>query len=186
MNIRANARPIAASLVAAVAFAATGSAAFAAATPGAGCDSAVVVAHALPAIVNITVVKVIRGTDAAPAKTNDPHFAVFVGSGAVVDPSGIIVTNKHFIQDAATVRVTFQDKSQLPAQVTAVAGLVDLAVLKVTAPERLPTLAFANSDAIEVGQPVLAVGNPLGIGTSVSTGVVSAVNRDLMSTPFDD
>jgi serine protease Do len=186
MIIPANARSIAASVVVVLALAATGSAASATATPGAGCDSAAVVAHALPATVNITVVKVIRGTDAAPGKTNYPHFAVFVGSGVVVDPSGIIVTNKHVIQDAATVRVTFQDKSQLPAQVTAVAGLVDLAVLKVNAPQRLPNLAFANSDAIEVGQPVVAVGNPLGIGTSVSTGVVSAVNRDLMRTPFDD
>ena len=148
------------------------SATAAAAAPGDGCDSASVVAHALPAIVNITVVKVIRSTDAAPGKANDPHFAVFVGSGAVVDPSGIIVTNKHVIQDAATVRVTFQDKSQLPAEVTAVAGLVDLAVLKVTAPQRLPTLSFANSDAVVVGQPAIAVGNPLGIGTTVSTGVV--------------
>jgi serine protease Do len=186
MITRTNAKRIALAAAATMGLAAMGSAASPAATPGDGCDSAVVVAHALPAIVNITVVKVIRGTDAAPDKPNDPHFAVFVGSGAVVDPSGIIVTNKHVIQDAAMIRVTLQDKSQLPAQVTAVAGLVDLAVLKVTAPERLPTLHFANSDAVAVGQPVIAVGNPLGIGTSVSTGVVSAVNRDLMRTPFDD
>ncbi len=186
MIIRTNARSVALTVAAALAFPAMVSATAAAAAPGDGCDSASVVAHALPAIVNITVVKVIRGTDATPDKPNDPHFAVFVGSGAIVDPSGIIVTSKHVIQDAATIRVTLQDKSQLPAQVTAVAGLVDLAVLKVTAPQRLPTLSFANSDAVVVGQPAIAVGNPLGIGTSVSTGVVSAVNRDLMRTPFDD
>jgi serine protease Do len=177
---------VALSVAAVPAFAVMGSVTSAAAAPTYGCDSATVVAHALPAIVNITVVKVIRSTEAAPGKPNDTHFAVFVGSGAIVDRSGIIVTNKHVIQDAAVIRVTLQDRSQLPAQVMAVAGLVDLAVLKVTASGPLPTLPFANSDAVVIGQPAIAVGNPLGIGTSVSTGVVSALNRDLMRTPFDD
>ncbi|HVC63448.1 MAG TPA: trypsin-like peptidase domain-containing protein [Acetobacteraceae bacterium] len=150
------------------------------------CDTADVVAHALSAVVNISVVRVLRKANPAPGKPPDEHFEVFVGSGVIIDPTGIIVTNKHVIKDGAMILVTFQDRSQVPAQLIDAAELVDLALLKVTVPKPLPTLSFANSDAVRVGQPVIAVGNPLGLGTSVSTGVVSALNRDLMSSPFDD
>jgi serine protease Do len=152
-----------------------------------GCDTKSVVAHALPAVVNISVVRVLPADKTPPGKPPDEHFEVFVGSGIIVDPTGIIVTNRHVIDNAAMIRVTFQDRTQVSARLMGVAGLVDLAVLKVPPQQQpLPTLTFANSDEIEVGQPVIAVGNPLGIGTSVSSGVVSAVNRDLMRTPFDD
>ena len=104
----------------------------------------------------------------------------------MIDPSGIIVTNKHVIEGAAVIRVTFHDKTEVPAQLIAASNLVDLALLKVNLPKPLPALRFADSDALQVGQPVIAVGNPLGIGTSVSTGVVSALNRNLMRTLFDD
>ncbi len=151
-----------------------------------GCDTAFASNQALPAVVNISVIRVLPTKDAAANKVPDMHFELFVGSGAIIDPSGIIVTNKHVIQDAATIRVTFHDRSQLRAQLIAAAGLVDLALLKVVSPKPLPILSFGNSDEVRVGQPVIAVGNPLGVGTSVTTGVVSAVNRNLMRTPFDD
>jgi serine protease Do len=164
-----------------------GTNAFAAIAPDA-CDSANVVANALSAIVNITVVKVSTGGEenAVADKAAPERIEVFVGSGSVIDPSGIIVTNKHVIQGAALIRVIFHDKSEVAAQLIAAASLVDLALLKVNVPGPLPTLKFGNSDALRIGQPVIAVGNPLGIGTSVSTGVVSGLNRDLMRTPFDD
>ena len=164
------------------------------------CDASSVVARALPAIVNITVVRV-GGSDeestnaeGGPPKAEsdsartsaDGHIAIFVGTGSVIDPSGIILTNKHVIQGAAMIKVTFSDKSTASAQLIAAASLVDLALLKVDVPRPLPTLRFANSDLLKLGQPVIAVGNPLGLGTSVSTGVVSALNRDLMRSPFDD
>jgi serine protease Do len=173
---------LAAVLAATVAMAADASAAM---TPEM-CDTARVVAQAVPAIVNITVVKVTRAKEAAAEKAANEQVAVFVGSGAVIDPSGIIVTNKHVIQDAALIRVIFNDKTEVPAQLIAAASLVDLALLKVNLPKPLPTLAFADSDDARVGEPVIAVGDPLGLGTSVSTGVISALNRDLMRTPFDD
>ena len=164
------------------------------------CDASSVVAQALPAIVNITVVRVggpegeAITPEGKPAKaesesakaSTDGHIAVFVGTGSVIDPSGIIVTNKHVIQGAAMIKVTFSDKSTARAELIAAASLVDLALLKVDVPRPLPTLQFANSDVLKLGQPVIAVGNPLGLGTSVSTGVVSALNRDLMRSPFDD
>jgi serine protease Do len=74
----------------------------------------------------------------------------------------------------------------VPAQLIAAGNLVDLALLKVKMPNPLPTLRFADSDKLEVGQPVIAIGNPLGLGTSVSTGIVSALDRNLMRSPFDD
>ncbi len=171
------------------------------------CDVADVVAQALPAIVNITVVKVLTTNsdeqgeaaiaDSAPVARRDmaaspggepagPHFATFVGSGAIINPAGIIITNKHVIKDAAVIRVMLSNKTEVPAQLIAAASMVDLAVLKVNVPEPLPTLAFGDSAALRVGQKVIAVGNPLGLGTSVSVGVVSARGRDLMTSPFDD
>jgi len=148
------------------------------------CNIADVVGRALPSVVNISVVRVLGKTESG--QPTDEHFEVFVGSGAIVDPSGLIVTNKHVIQDAAIIRVTLHNRKQVPAQLVAAAAATDLAVLKVNVPEQLPTLSFGNSDALQIGQPAIAVGNPLGIGTSVSTGVISGVNRDLMRTPFDD
>jgi len=171
------------------------------------CDVSGIVARALPAVVNITVVKVITGSEegegpavdadgkpalpagkpeSAGAEPAGPHFETFVGSGAIINSAGIIVTNKHVIKDAAVIKVTFNNKTEVPAQLIAAASLLDLAVLKVNVPQPLATLSFGDSDALKVGQTVIAVGNPLGLGTSVSVGVVSARGRDLMRSPFDD
>jgi serine protease Do len=157
------------------------------------CDASSVVARTLPAIVNVTVVRVgdseeeaTNGEGESAKEPADGHIAVFVGTGSVIDPSGIIVTNKHVIQGAALIKVTFSDKSTASAELIAAGSLVDLALLKVDVPRPLPTLQFGNSDDLKLGQPVIAIGNPLGLGTSVSTGVISALNRDLMRSPFDD
>jgi serine protease Do len=144
------------------------------------CDVPGVVARALPAVVKILAVRGVRENGQVSG------IQYFVGTGIVTDRSGLIVTNQHVIQDAGVVRVTFQDKTQVPAHLVGAATLVDLALLKVDIDKPLPTLSFADSDKLRIGQPVIAVGNPIGVGTSVSTGSVSAVNRDLMRTPFDD
>jgi len=155
------------------------------------CDASSIVAQALPAIVNITVVKV-GGSEGETATAEgesvkkSADVAISAGTGSVIDPSGIIITNRHVIQGAALIKVTFRDKSTATAQLIAAGSLVDLALLKVDVPHPLPTLQFANSDNLKLGQPVIAVGNPLGLGTSVSTGVISALNRNLMRTPFDN
>jgi serine protease Do len=185
-------------LMAAVAIAAAPVPAMAAAPST--CDAANVVARALPAVVNIWVAKILpaKGSDEGPggggvmpadggAKApGRDQLEFFVGTGFVVDSSGVIVTNKHVIQDAAMIRVTFHDRSQVPAQLIAASSLLDFAMLKVNVGKPLATLRYADSDAVQVGEPVIAVGNPLGLGTSVSTGVISAVNRNLMRSPLDD
>ena len=137
------------------------------------CDIPDVVARSLPSIVSITVVRILHDDKSEPGKPSPVHLGIFVGSGFIVDPTGLIVTNKHVIEDAAAIRVTFQNRREVRAQLYASAVSIDLAVLKVNLPMALPTLSFGNSDALEMGQRVIAIGNPLGVGTSVSTGVIS-------------
>ncbi|HUB46566.1 MAG TPA: trypsin-like peptidase domain-containing protein [Acetobacteraceae bacterium] len=156
------------------------------AAPTSTCDAANVVARVLPAVVNIWVAKILHGDEEGGNATGKQRLEFFVGTGFIVDPGGIIVTNKHVIQDAAMILVAFRDRSQVPAQLIAASSLSDFALLKVNTDKPLPILRYADSDTVQLGQPVIAVGNPLGLGTSVSTGVVSAVNRNLMKTPVDD
>jgi serine protease Do len=136
--------------------------------------------HALPAVVNITVEKIVSNNGGLGQRET------FFGSGFVIDPAGAIVTNKHVIDGAIGIMVTFADRSTAPAQLLAAAGLTDLAALKVDMGRPLPFLKFANSDGLRIGEPVLAIGNPLGLGMSVSAGIVSALNRDIMDSPFDE
>jgi serine protease Do len=102
-----------------------------------------------------------------------------------VDPSGLVATNYHVVEDAQEITVTLQDKTLLRAHIFAQAKVGDLALLQVQVGHPVPTLRFGDSDEIRVGDPVLAVGNPLGFGGSVSAGIVSALNRELGVTPFD-
>jgi len=156
-----------------------------------GCDVPSVVANALPAIVNIDNAGLAHPEDInvrsdLARESREPAIEFSVGTGFIINSDGLIVTNQHVIRDAIAVRITFEDKTQVPAHLVAAAGLDDIALLKVNVPRKLPTLRFADSDALRVGQPVIAIGNPINVGTSVSTGSISAVNRNLMRTPFDD
>ena len=161
-----------------------GTSASAAATDS--CNTPGIVMQGVPAIVNIRVIRVVHANKAIAGKSADGNIEVAVGSGSIIDSSGVIITNKHVIQDAVMIQVTFNDKTQVRAQLIGAGALIDLALLKVDVPEPLPFLQFGDSDALRLGQPVIAVGNPLGLGTSVSTGVISGLDRDLMRSPFDD
>ena len=138
----------------------------------------------LPAVVSITILKVRptqEGSDQASAVR--VHL---VGSGFIIDSSGIIVTNKHVIEGAQSITVGLMDKRRLPARLIAAGRQIDLALVKVDAGRPLPVLTFGDSDQLRIGDPVLAIGNPLGVGMSVSSGIVSALNRDIMDSPYDD
>ncbi len=137
----------------------------------------------IPAIVNIWVERISRSVD-----SNSPteQRKIFSGSGFIVDPSGEIVTNKHLIEGALSIIVTLKDGTELRAKLLAAASIADVAVLKVGADRALPSLKLANGDSARIGDPVLAVGNPLGVGTSLSAGIISALNRDLRDSPMDD
>jgi serine protease Do len=109
-----------------------------------------------------------------------------VGTGFIVDPSGIIVTNFHVAGKADSITVTLQDGRKLQAKLLGGDEKTDLAVLKVKSDKALPYVEFEDASKIKVGQPVMAVGNPFGLGGTVTTGIVSARGRDIQSGPFDD
>jgi len=109
-----------------------------------------------------------------------------LGSGFVIDSSGIVITNNHVIADANEVFVIFTDGQKLKAQVLGKDSKVDVAVLKVKPDKPLTAVKFADSDKARVGDWVLAVGNPFGLGGSVTAGIVSARNRNIDSGPYDN
>jgi serine protease Do len=111
---------------------------------------------------------------------------IALGSGFIVDPSGYVVTNNHVVGDAQEVSVVFQDNSKHPAKVVGHDDKTDLALLKIDAPKPLPYVTWGDSDNAKVGDWIMAVGNPFGLGGSVTAGIVSARGRDIHSGPFDD
>ena len=109
-----------------------------------------------------------------------------VGTGFIIDPSRLVVTNFHVAGKADSITVTLSDGRKLPAKLLGGDEKTDLAVLKVESDKPLPFVDFADASKVRVGQPVMAVGNPFGLGGTVTTGIVSARGRDIQSGPFDD
>ncbi|OOY24624.1 trypsin [Thioclava sediminum] len=109
-----------------------------------------------------------------------------LGTGFIIQKDGHIVTNAHVVDGAESVKVTFSDGSTADAKVIGEDKATDIAVVKVDTDKDLPTVGFGDSQTAQVGEPVVAIGNPFGLGTSVSTGIVSAKGRDLKSGPFDN
>ncbi len=108
-----------------------------------------------------------------------------LGSGFVIDPSGYIVTNNHVIEQANEIKVKFQDETELEAKLVGTDKLTDIALLKVESKNPLPFLKFADSDKARVGHSVFAIGNPFGLGGTVTSGIISAFNRDINAGPYD-
>ena len=108
------------------------------------------------------------------------------GSGFVIDPSGYIVTNNHVVGNADQITVGFSDGSELTAKVVGTDELTDVALIKVNAPSPLPYVTWGDSRTLEVGDWVVAAGNPFGLGGSITAGIVSARGRDIGAGPFDD
>ncbi len=132
-----------------------------------------------------------RGEGGASPFRGNPHEEsgskrIALGSGFIIDSSGTIVTNNHVVGEAAKVEVTLQDNSKYTAQIVGRDPRTDLAVLKIKAGKDLPYVSFGDSSAAQVGDWVVAVGNPFGLGGSVTTGIVSARGRDIHSGQFDD
>lgn len=115
-----------------------------------------------------------------------PRRPSSLGSGFVIDASGVIVTNNHVIEGADEITINFDDGKKLVAEVVGHDPKTDLAVLKVESDTPLPFVEFGSSDKMRVGDWVMAIGNPFGLSSSVSVGIVSARNRDINSGPYDN
>ncbi len=109
-----------------------------------------------------------------------------LGSGFVISPEGIIVTNNHVIEEADEIQVKFPDGTELEAELIGRDPKTDIAVLKVESDKALPYVNWGDSDHARVGDWVVAIGNPLGLGGSVTAGIISARNRDINAGPYDD
>jgi serine protease Do len=112
--------------------------------------------------------------------------SVALGSGFIIDPAGYIVTNNHVVDHADKVTVIFQDGTRHPAKVIGRDPKTDLALIKIDAKDPLPYVSWGDSSQAQVGDWVLAVGNPFGLGGTVSTGIISARSRDIHEGPYDD
>ena len=117
---------------------------------------------------------------------NAPRHVTSLGSGFVIDPSGFIVTNNHVIEDSEQISVQFQDGTEMPAKVIGRDVKTDLALLKVAPKKPLAATHFGDSDKARIGDWVIAIGDPFGIGSTVTAGIVSARNRDIAAGPYDD
>jgi serine protease Do len=109
-----------------------------------------------------------------------------LGSGFIIDPTGIIVTNNHVIANAEQITITLSDDTTLQAEVIGRDAVTDLAVLKVEPKAPLPAATWGESTKVKVGDWVLAIGNPFGLGGTVTAGIISATARDIHSGPYDD
>jgi serine protease Do len=163
--------------------------------------------HLLPMVVNISTSQTLRRRPAANApatpqapegsplddffkdfmdRGNRPRRVQSLGSGFVIDPAGYIVTNNHVIDGADEITVILNDTTSMPATLIGKDDKMDLALLKVNSKQPLAVAKFGDSDKARVGDLVMAIGDPFGLGGTVTTGIVSARNRDIKSGPYDD
>ena len=151
------------------------------AQPAAGSFSAAA-RQAAPAVVSINTSKAVRHP-----RSNDPWFQFFfgdqgaqaqagLGSGVIVSPDGYILTNNHVVEGADEIEVTLTDSRRARARVIGTDPDTDLAILKIEL-DKLPVIVLGNSDGLDVGDQVLAIGNPFGVGQTVTSGIVSALGR---------
>jgi len=165
--------------------------------------------NASPSVVNIRTVKTIKGGGRVfrhfkkgPFGKNDPFNDFFdrffgeerphdfkqrsLGSGFIIGKNGYIVTNNHVVENADKIEVILKDEKEFDAEIVGRDANTDLALIKIKPDSDLPVLLFGDSDALKVGQWVIAIGNPFGLEHTVTAGIVSAKGRVIGSGPYDD
>jgi serine protease Do len=159
---------------------------------------------ASPSVVNINVVKVVRRGAQAPSPfgPNDPFREFFerffggqipeeykqggLGTGFIIDTDGFILTNNHVVEGADEIRVTLANKREFPAKIVGRDPKTDLALVKIDSKGPLTPLPLGDSDRLEVGDWVVAIGNPFGLGNTVTAGIVSAMYRKIGAGAYDN
>jgi serine protease Do len=160
-------------------------------------DPADVAELTMPAVVNINTNKVVERQQ-HPFQ-NDPFFRRFfdipehqerlersLGSGVVISEDGYIVTNNHVVENAESIRVSFNDNETYEAEIIGTDPMTDVALIKIEPDRKLPFLDFGDSDQLRVGERVMAVGNPFGVGQTVTMGIVSAKGRAIGLMQYED
>ncbi len=156
--------------------------------------------YVMPAVVSVTAIKVIQPNLEQAPVTNNPLLDSFLknfnigprettslGSGFILNKEGIIVTNNHVIEGAKEVKIVLSNEQTLDAQILATDKMSDLAVLKVEPNgQDLPTLNLGDSSKMRVGDWIIAIGNPFGLGGSASTGIISAIGRNISIGPYNE
>jgi serine protease Do len=153
-----------------------------------------VLKNVLPSVVNISSSKVIKAAHEMDGQQMDPFFRQFfgngegpfeapkdrheksLGSGVIVSPEGYILTNNHVVDGATEVKVTLSDKREFQAKIVGTDPKTDIAVLKIDASDLKP-VTLGDSSKVEVGDTALAIGNPFGVGQTVTRGIISATGR---------
>ncbi len=167
-----------------------------------GEDFSALAKRLMPSVVNISTRQMVARGNGLPAfgpdsplnEFNDllgrgpkgPRRQASLGSGFIIDAVGYIVTNNHVIENADEIDVILSDGTVLPAKLVGADTDVDLALLKVDTKTALQAVPWGNSETAEVGQWVIAIGNPFGLGGTVTAGIISARNRDISAGSFDD
>jgi len=160
-----------------------------------------IVEDLMPAVVNISISTTVQNPPGIQMSPFEDFFEEFMerdekeqpknrrvsslGSGFVIDPSGIVITNNHVVENAEEIIVNFSNGEKFKAELLGRDPKTDLAVLKVITKKKLPFVKFGDNTKARVGDWVIAIGNPFGLGGSRSVGVISAINRDINSGPYD-
>lgn len=156
-------------------------------------DIASLVERLKPTVVNITTTSVVPVSEnpfPIPLPFNHPQprgerHAKALGTGFIVDPAGLVVTNAHVIQGAEDIKVRLADEREFPGKIVGKDPLLDLAVVKIEGASNLSAVTMGDSDALRVGDWVLAIGNPFGLGHTVTLGITSAKDRSIGAGPYD-
>src|SRR5690625_441623 len=127
-----------------------------------------------------------RSDDRTDRESPEDSLPQGLGSGFIIDPSGVIVTNLHVVAESSDITVELDDGTELKAELIGADDKTDIAVLRVDAGRKLPSVKWGDSDAVDVGDWAIAIGNPFGLSGSVSAGIISARGRDISSGPYDD
>jgi len=138
-------------------------------------------------VVNISTSRKPQGANNQQLESTNANFSIYsLGSGFIVSEDGHIITNHHIIDEAETIKVILSDHKKFDATIITNDEKADIALIKITTEQPLPIVKLGDSSVLRVGEWVIAIGNPFGLGHTVTAGIVSAKGRVIGQGPYDD